>query len=368
VTNATRPTLIKQSIWAGDFVYGQNNVGCNINIVAIQVLYGTQAIVCGIAIFVSTMYLLKIRRYPETLLGPTSISYAITSFIFAVARVLDPIVRTIGNDPLVTTMYGLSCISLFALDHALVILYVDETANNVYRETSLDLDNLAGRLRQNYLPKSLFASIAMSSVPTLCMLASTSPVVMEALTGLQWLLYAVMGFCVLVLLLIFMGAAIRAFDGAISAARLSPANLQIIPKLERTRWSIARTRFIVCAVLCFDLCVCFIVAPWPAAQANLSYLVPYVWIINTLAIFRVQYMYAKPQLAWLFGMRSAESSNASPSLSNPPTSNNRPTYDANIISLEVVGGSMSTVVDGAGQEAREEDTETRSARHQIVAT
>jgi len=316
-------------------------------------LYGLQAGIAVGSILVSSVYLFKIKRYPETLLGPTAFLYAITSLIFSVARVVDPVGRTIGNDPLVTTAYSLSCMFLFALDHVIVFLYVDETANSVYRETSLDLDNLATRLRNFYLPKSLLASIFLSSVPTMCMLASSSSIITEILTGLQWLLYALMGICFLTILLIFMGACIRAFDSAINSALLSPGNRQILPVLQRMRASIAQTRLIVCAVLVFDLCACLIVAPWPAAQANLSYIVPYMWIINTLGIFRIQYMYGKPYLTVLFGGVSTESSNASPSLQNPNTNNgpNQTVNDTNFRNFVVIGGSMSTGVDGEDRDA-----------------
>ena len=334
-------------------------MGCNINVPTIQVLYGLLASLAVICICVSFAYTVTIRRLPERLLGPMAFMYAVASLIFAVARVVDPIARTIGNDPLVTTAFALSSLFLFAFDHVLVVLYVDGTANSVYREAALDLENLATRLRHNYLPRSFICSVFLSTVPTLCMLASPSPIVMEALTGLQWLLYAVMGMGILSILLLFMGASLRAFDSAISAARLSPSNLSILPKLERTRGSIARTRFIVRAIMSFDLCVCLIVAPWPAAQANLSYIVPYVWNVNALAMLWFQYTYAKPHLPSLFGgAPSADSSNATPS--NLTTNNNEATNDANARSFIVVGGTMSTVVE-------EEYCEGAPARH-IVPT
>ena len=238
-------------------MYGTTNVGCNVYLVAVQVLYGV-LIGVGVIGMVLAMYVMRrVKMMPAGLMGPCMLVFSFATIAFSVPHVVDPVTHTIGNDPLVTVFFAIGAVATLMLDHALLYFHVIKTTRFVYQEADVNIVHIVAKLRSLVKASTVFS--ILPAVPILCLLTSTNARTTEILTGVYFALLLIAGLFILTILIGFVSATIRAYDAAIKFAKNSklPNNLNLVPKMERTRGAFAFNRFLFLYGSLFFCSLCF---------------------------------------------------------------------------------------------------------------
>jgi hypothetical protein len=336
---------------AGDYVYGSVNVGCALHVETIRVMYAIFLAVAIPGIPLSMLYIKYVRNAPAAYLGPCTLGYFISNVVLASLRVASPTSRTVGSDALTTVAFASSCLFNFLIDHVLLMLYVDSTTSKIFEYTDTNLSALAQSIRSYYIPRSVALTFFITTIPTLCILASESALTTEILTGVQWMLFVIQAIFIFVVLKVFMNAVLRACDDALRVIKADPRLVEMQPKVALTRARVDRSRKWFLYILTFDIIVCTIMSPWPSAQATLSYLIPYLWVLNSSAFYWAMFMASrKKQSTRLLNPAAASSSSPNPVLFGASSHLPGGTSNSSAPSLVVInnaspGTRMSTVVE-----------------------